>query len=147
PHSVATASATPLAWITAILGFALGSQLLVLMIRPLRRLVTLRHLRRPLWDETIDQRVSNAWQLALVGLRDARLRTSRHEPQTELARRVHVDGLERCATILDRARHGIGIDAGDLDDMIASATTAYRTARHRIGAVTRAIGWLRWPLV
>ena len=146
-HPVAAASAAPLAWLSALLGIALASQLLVLLVRPLRRLVTLRHLRRPLWAETVDQRVSNAWQLALVGLRDAGLRNTRLETPNELARRVQVDGLDRCATILDRTRHGIGIDATDLDDMVASADTAYRTARRRVGRLARTIGWLRWPLV
>ena len=41
------------------------------LLRCYRRLLALRHLRRPFWPETVDQRVSNLWQLMLVGLRDA----------------------------------------------------------------------------
>jgi len=121
-------------------------QLVRLALRPLRRLVTLRHLRRPFWDETIDQRVSNAWQLALVGLRDAGWRTGASEAPRELARRVAVDGLDGCAAILERARHGVGLDTGDLAEMQRSADLAYRAARRDLGRVPRALGWLRWPL-
>lgn len=121
-------------------------QLVSLALRPLRRLLTMRHLRHPFWDETVAQRVSNAWQLALIGLRDAGWRPGAAEPPQELAKRVSVDGLDRCATILERARHGIGIDADDLGDMASSADAAYHAARADLGTVARAIGWLRWPL-
>jgi hypothetical protein len=133
-------------WISVILAAALLFQVTNLALRPLRRLFTLRHLRRPFWDETIDQRVSNSWQLALVGLRDAGWRSTSSEAPREFARRVGVDGLERCATILERARHGIAIDAGDLSEMSASADAAYRTARQSLGPVARAVAWIRWPL-
>jgi hypothetical protein len=129
-----------------VLGGVFAAQLVLLALRPLRRLVTLRHLRRPYWQETVDQRVSNAWQLALVGLRDAGWRTRENEPPQDLARRVEVDGIDRCATILERARHGVGLDAGDLDSMTSSAETAYRSARRRLGPAARALSWLRWPL-
>ncbi len=146
PRAALDGAPTVLTWLELILGAALASQLLLLAMRPLRRAITLRHLRSPLWDETVDQRVSNAWQLALIGLRDAGLRTGHAEAPGELARRAKVEGLERCATILERARHGVGIDAGDLTNMTASADTAYHAARRRVGVVGRALGWLRWPL-
>lgn len=125
---------------------ALVFQVVSLALRPVRRLLALRHLRRPFWDETIAQQVSNSWQLALVGLRDAGWRPGASEPPQELAKRVRVDGLERCATILERTRHGIGIDADDLTAMSTSADTVYHAARAGLGSVARAIGWLRWPL-
>jgi hypothetical protein len=135
-----------LSWLAFAVVAALVSQVVRLGLRPLRRLITLRHLRRPFWDETIAQRVSNAWQLALVGLRDAGWRTGPGEPPRDLARRVHVDGLDRCATILERARHGVGLDTGDLAEMQTSADTAYRAARTGIGGLPRLFAWLRWPL-
>jgi hypothetical protein len=125
---------------------ALVYQLVALALRPLRRLLALRHLRHPFWDETIAQQVSNSWQLALVGLRDAGWRPGSSEAPQELARRVGVEGLDRCATILERTRHGIGIDADDLGAMSISANTAYHAARAGLGTLARAIGWLRWPL-
>jgi hypothetical protein len=149
--SAAAAPAEPLGpslvrWLLLLATAALIAQLVTLALRPLRRLLTLRHLRRPFWDETIAQRVSNAWQLALVGLRDAGWRTGHAEAPHELARRTGVDGLEQCATILERARHGIGIDPEDLTQMHASADTAYRAARQGAGRLSRALAWLRWPL-
>jgi hypothetical protein len=138
--------ANRLHWIAVIIAAALLFQLTSLALRPLRRWITLRHLRRPFWDETIDQRVSNSWQLALVGLRDAGWRSTSTEAPREFARRTGVEGLERCATILERARHGVALDAGDLSEMTTSADTAYHSARTSIGPFARAIAWIRWPL-
>lgn len=135
-----------LEWLAVLLGAALVMQLAAVALRPLRRFVTLRHLRRPFWQETVDQRVSNAWQLALVGLRDAGWRPDGDESPRELAERVGIAGVEQCASILERARHGIGIDAEDLTTMSTSAESAYRDARRRLGPVARAVTWLRWPL-
>jgi hypothetical protein len=135
-----------LSWLAFAVVAAVVSQIVRLGLRPLRRLVTVRHLRRPFWDETIAQRISNAWQLALVGLRDAGWRTGPSEPPRDLARRAGVDGLDRCATILERARHGVGLDAGDLAEMQTSADTAYRAARTGVGGLPRLLAWLRWPL-
>jgi hypothetical protein len=148
PHRVAADSAgrSLLRWLALAVVAALLLQLVRFTLRPLRRLITLRHLRRPFWDETIDQRVSNSWQLALIGLRDAGWRAGVTEAPHELARRVKVDGLDRCAAVLERARHGVGLDTGDLTEMQAAAGIAYRAARTGIGGVARAIGWLRWPL-
>jgi len=133
-------------WLAVLVVAVVTALLVGLALRPVRRLITLRHLRRPFWSETIAQRVSNAWQLALVGLRDAGWRPTATEAPHELARRVAVDGLDRCATILERARHGIGIDAEDLADMAASAELAYRSARSSLRALERVAGWVRWPL-
>jgi len=148
PHRAPPSQVGPalLHWIAVMLAAALLFQLTSLGLRPLRRWITLRHLRRPFWDETLDQRVSNSWQLALVGLRDAGWRSTSAEAPREFARRVGIEGLERCATILERARHGVAIDAGDLSEMATSADTAYRSARGSLGAVSRAMAWARWPL-
>jgi hypothetical protein len=133
-------------WILVLAAGALVFHGFSLALRPLRRYLTLRHLRSPLWNETVDQRVSNSWQLALVGLRDAGWRTRGDEPPAALARRVQVDGLDRCATILDRTRHGIGIDRDDLATMSTTAVAVYAAARARLGWFARAASWLRWPL-
>lgn len=148
PHRPTSHAAGPalLPWLTVLAMAALLLQLVRIGLRPLRRLITLRHLRRPFWDETVDQRVSNSWQLALIGLCDAGWRAGATEAPQQLARRVGVDGLERCATVLERARHGVGIDADDLTDMQASAGRVYRAARAGLGGFARAIAWLRWPL-
>ena len=116
-------------------------------MRPLRRILTLRHLRRPLWPEPTDQRVSNLWQLALVGLRDAGVCGAPGEPPQALARRSGLDDMGTCATVLERARHGVRLDAGDLEAMDRAAASVYRAARQPLGWTARAASWLRWPLV
>jgi hypothetical protein len=117
-----------------------------LMLRPLRRAIVLRHLRQPLWQESIEQRVSNLWQLALVGLRDAGFVVRAGEQPEELARRVRVDGVDACASVLERARHGLGIDEGALGTMDGAAELAYRAARARLSIFARAAASIRWPL-
>jgi hypothetical protein len=136
--------AGPLVWVTVLVAAAL---LVRLALRPARRLLVLRHLRRPLWPETVDQRVSNLWQLALVGLRDAGVWTAPGEPPQALAQRAGFEGMTTCATVLERARHGVRLDAGDLEAMDRAAAAVYRQARSGLGWATRAISWLRWPLV
>lgn len=135
-----------LRWAAILLGTLLLGQLIALVLRPVRRALALRHLEKPFWNETVDQRVSNAWQLALIGLRDGGWRTSSHESPGALAKRVGLPGLERCATILERARHGIGIDHDDLADITTSAATVYRSARTHATWFARTVAWLRWPL-
>jgi hypothetical protein len=151
PHTSNTTQRSPgidvLALVIAVVTALAALRVVTLLLRPLRRLVTLRHLRHPLWPETVDQRVSNSWQLALVGLRDAGWRASPDEGAREFARRVGIDAADRCATILERARHGIALDHDDLVSMDVEADVVYRAARARIGAVARAATWLRWPLV
>ena len=137
---------TLLHWLAILVGGALFYQVLSLAIRPLRRALTLRHLRRPFWDETVDQRISNSWQLALVGLRDAGWRYDGGEAPREFAHRVGVADLERCATILERARYGVAVADTDLDEMATSAEGVYQAARGKVGPIARALAWLRWPL-
>ncbi len=133
-------------WLAVLAACALILQLVALGLRPLRRALVLRHLRRPFWKETVDQQVSNSWQLALVGLRDAGWRASDGESPRELAKRVGIDGVEQCATILERARHGLGLDADDLAEMGRQADMAYNSVRSRLGLGARAVSHLRWPL-
>jgi hypothetical protein len=134
----------PFAWMVALV---LAGLLGPLALRPLRRLVTLRHLRRPIWSEPVDQRVSNLWQLALVGLRDLGIRAVPGEQPQELARRAGLDGMGTCATVLERVRHGVRVETGDLEAMERAAQVVYEGARRRAGGLARAAGWLRWPLV
>lgn len=133
-------------WLLTLVAALLLSQALNFALRPLRRMIVLRHLRRPFWPESVDQRVSNLWQLALVGLRDAGWRSTASEAPREFAHRVGIVGLEACATVLERSRHGLSVDAGDLAEMRASADSAYATARRRIGLFAGIVASLRWPL-
>lgn len=146
PKSQSTMGPSLVRWLAVLVACALILQLIALALRPVRRWFVLRHLRRPFWKETVDQQVSNSWQLALVGLRDAGWRPTSDEAPRELARRVGIDGLEQCATILERARHGLGVDAEDLAEMNRSADVAYESAREQLGGGARVASWLRWPL-
>jgi hypothetical protein len=129
-----------------LLAGAVAFLAVTLTLRPLRRALTLRHLRQPYWAETLEQRVSNLWQLAIVGLRDAGFRARPGEQPEELARRVRVDGVSDCASVLERARHGLGLGDDDLGAMGDAADLAYRAARARLGWFARVAATLRWPL-
>lgn len=114
--------------------------------RVIRRLVRVRHLADPMWIENVDQRVSNLWELALVGLRDAGYRAKCDERPADFAERVRVEGMRECAVVLERARHGVRVDEGDLATMRRCALAAYRAAQRRAGFVGRLVGRCRWPL-
>jgi hypothetical protein len=134
----------PLPW---LLTLAITALVLRFALRPVRRWLLIRHLTHPFWTETVDQRVSNLWQLVLVGLRDAGWHVAPGEQPQELARRIGLEGMKTCATVLERARHGVRVDREDLEAMDASAREVYEAARARAGFATRAAGWVRWPLV
>jgi len=147
-HRVSTLSGTApnhaLEWLFATIGLGLA---LELGLRPLRRHLLLRHLRSGLWPETVDQRVSNLWQLMLVGLRDGGWHSVSGEQPEELARRIGVPEAAGCAAVLERARHGVRVEPLDLAAMTRDAQLVYRAARRRAGLLARAAGWLRWPLI
>jgi hypothetical protein len=139
-------ASAPLPW-RWLLGVGPVGLVLHLLSRALRRRLTLRHLERPFWSEPVDQRISNHWQRMLVGLRDAGIRPSLTEQPQTFARRIGIDGMKACATILERVRHGVRVDADDLATMDTAATSVYRTSRARAGLVGRIAGSVRWPLV
>jgi hypothetical protein len=128
------------------LALGLAALALHVLVRAARRQLTLRHLARPFWNETLDQRISNHWQRVLIGLRDAGIHATDDEQPQALARRVGIEGLATCATILERVRHGVRVDADDLEVMHAAASDVYRAARDKAGVAGRAAAWLRWPL-
>jgi len=134
----------PLPW---LLTLAVTAVVVRLAMRPVRRWLLIRHLGRPFWAETVDQRVSNLWQLVLVGLRDAGWRAAPGEQPQELARRIGLEGMKTCATVLERARHGVRVDGEDLAAMTEAARQVYEGARKHAGGAARAAGWVRWPLV
>ncbi|MDB5219741.1 MAG: hypothetical protein JWO86_7668 [Myxococcaceae bacterium] len=123
-----------------------GVLALHLLVRAVRRKLTLRHLARPFWPETLDQRISNHWERILIGLRDAGIHTTNDEQPEALAKRVGIEGIETCATILERVRHGVRVDVDDLATMDAAAGTVYRAARQKAGLSARAAALVRWPL-
>lgn len=113
--------------------------------RAIRRALVLRHLASPFWSETVDQRISNHWQRVLIALRDAGVAPIRDELPTAFAKRVGIAGMETCASILERVRHGVGIEPLDLEAMGKAASSVHASARRRAGALARALSWLRSP--
>lgn len=138
-----TDTGTP--WRAALL-LGIGVFAAQLMLRMVRRELTVRHLERPFWRESIDQRISNHWQRMLIGLRDAGIRPAEGEQPMAFARRVGIEGMTTCAEILERVRHGVRVEAGDLDAMDGAATAVYTHARASAGVASRAVGWVRSPL-
>jgi hypothetical protein len=110
------------------------------------RKLTLRHLARPFWSETLDQRISNHWERMLISLRDAGIHAANDEQPEALAKRVGIEGMETCATILERVRHGVRVDIDDLATMDAAAGAVYRQARQKAGIAARTASLVRWPL-
>lgn len=129
--------------VLALAGLAVGVHL---VLRAFRRSLTLRHLATPFWAEPIDQQISNHWQRALIGLRDAGIHTRDAEQPHVLARRVGIASMATCAAILERVRHGVRVDVDDLGAMSAAADDVYRTSRARAGTVGRIASTFRWPL-
>ena len=134
--------AMPAPWQSSLVlcTFAFG---FILFARAMRRALTLRHLAHPFWNESFDQRISNHWERMLVGLRDAGLEPGAEEQPLAFANRIGIEGMEACATILERVRHGVRVDSEDLTNMRASADSVFRTARKRAGFFGRATAWLR----
>jgi hypothetical protein len=117
----------------------------ILFSRALRRALTLRHLTQPFWNESFDQRISNHWERMLIGLRDAGLEPGVDEQPLAFAKRVGIEGMEACATILERVRHGVRVESDDLSNMGAATDAVFRAARDRAGLAARATAWLRPP--
>jgi hypothetical protein len=129
-----------------VLFVSAGALALRALVRALRRKLTLRHLARPFWSETLDQRISNHWERVLIGLRDAGIHASDDEQPEALAKRVGIEGMDTCATILERVRHGVRVDAEDLAAMDAAAGAVFRAAQAKAGVTGRAAALVRWPL-
>ena len=124
-----------------------GIFLVPLGSRFVRRQVTLAHLARPFWKETVDQRISNHWQRVLIGLRDAGIQLRATEQPGAFAKRVGLKGMESCATILERVRHGVRVEDEDLATMDKASSEIYGEARKKAGVAGRIAGSFRWPLV
>jgi hypothetical protein len=145
PQPAASAFDGGAPWRSALF-LCLGGFAAHLLLRAVRRGLTLRHLTRPFWPESVDQRISNHWQRMLIGLGDAGIHPAGDEQPQALARRVGIDGMTTCATILERVRHGVRIEPADLEAMNAAADAVYRAARAKAGISGRAAGWVRSPL-
>jgi hypothetical protein len=142
--SLPAVDVSPFVYALLLVGLAL---LAYVGIRPVRRWVTLRHFQRPLFRQSVSQEVSNGWQWMLVALRDGGWHVLPGEQPGALARRIGLPGLAAGAAVLERARHGVRLDASDAQAMRAAAPQVYADARKPLGRAARAVSWFRWPLV
>lgn len=132
----------------------LGTLLILLLLllgallafwRPGRRLLTVRHCRRPLWKVSTTTRIEQGWRLVEIALADIGVPARPGEPAESLyhraapaleklsggAREVH--GLLEAARIRDRVAYGLGIAPGEAEEMARMCAWAYDTVWDRLG--------------
>jgi hypothetical protein len=124
-----------LLWILAVLVFW----------RPVRRLLTIRHLRDPFWTVSATKRIENGWRMVEIAMGDAGVPPRPGEPAVSLVTRagpmlkklkagkVEVHGLEDAAMVRDRIAYGLGVGPEDVALMNHVADWAYDTVWDRLG--------------
>jgi hypothetical protein len=124
-----------LLWILALLVFW----------RPVRRLLTVRHLRDPFWTVSATKRIENGWRMVEIAMGDAGVPPRPGEPAVSLvlragpmlrklkAGKVDVHGLEDAARVRDRIAYGLGVGPEDVALMNHVADWAYDTVWDRLG--------------
>ena len=87
---------------------------------PARRVLLLRHLRRPFWPVEPSRRVSQSWRLVEIALGDLGIDRRPGDSAEGLAARARGHGglfdpedLARCAAIADRVEYGLGLQPAD----------------------------------
>ena len=96
----------------------------LLAYRPIKRLLVVRHLKDPFWDESPTTRIDQSWRLVEIALGDAGVLPIPGEDAAGLARRagpvlkqispVQVHGLDEVAEVADRVRFGLGVGPEDV---------------------------------
>ena len=136
-------------------GLDLLSTLLILLLlwllamfvfwRPVRRLLTVRHLRDPFWTVSATRRIEDGWRMVEIAMGDAGVPPRPGEPAVSLVRRagpvlrrlkagkVDVHGLEDAARVRDRIAYGLGVGPDDVALMAHVADWAYDTVWDRLG--------------
>lgn len=131
-------------WSTLFLSLLLTLLALLTFWRPVRRILIVRHLRKPLWELPPTQQVDNLWRLVEIALADAGVEVVPGEPAVQLAERagqalqrlanghVQVPGLTTAAAVRDRVTYGLGVGEGDLVLMADVADDAFETVWLRL---------------
>ena len=113
--------------------------------RPGRRLLTIRHCQRPLWEVSASDRIRQGWRLVEIALGDLGIPASPNEPAQQLYHRsgpalrrlapegAEVEELRQAAAIRDRVAYGLGVGPNDVELMDRVARWAYRTVWDRLG--------------
>ena len=120
---------------------------LLIFWRPVRRLLTVRHLREPFVQTAATGRIEQGWRLVEIALGDAGVVARPNEPAVCLIRRAkpvlrevaqghrEIHGLEEAAEIRDRVAYGLGVGPDDVAFMEQVAHWAYDTVWDRLGDV------------
>ena len=113
--------------------------------RPGRRLLTVRHCRKPFWSVPNTTRIEQGWRLVELAMADIGVPPRPGEPAESLynrarpalekvsggAREVH--GLLEAARIRDRVAYGLGVAPGEAELMQKVCGWAYDTVWDRLG--------------
>jgi len=118
---------------------------LLVFWRPARRLLLVRHCRRPLWATPATERIEAGWRLVELAAADAGVEPRPNEPAERLYLRARpvleaisgspreVHGLLEAARIRDRVAYGLGVRPGEVVLMEQVAAWAYDTVWERLG--------------
>lgn len=118
---------------------------LLVFWRPARRLLTVRHFRRPYWPQPATTRIEDGWRLVEIAVADAGIEPRPNEPAERLYHRSRealekisgnpreVHGLLEAARIRDRVAYGLGVRPGEVELMEKVAQWAYDTVWDRLG--------------
>jgi hypothetical protein len=129
---------------TIITMLILGLLAFFLFYRPVKRLLTIRHLRRPYWAQLPTDRIEQGWRLVEIALGDAGVEPVSGEPAVSYFARAEpalhklvsgapeVHGLWAAAQIRDRVVFGLGVGPDDLALMDRVSGWAYDTVWDRL---------------
>ncbi len=126
---------------------------LFLLNRPLRRAWLLRRLRRPLGAVSPSERAANLWRYVLIALGDVKMSPQPGEALDHTITRViearaatgepAPEGLSDACEVYQRIRLGLGIPAGSIESLEASAARVFATVRAPMTRWQRARSWWR----
>ena len=116
--------------------------LLFVFYRPLKRMLLLRHLRKPLVPTPPSERIDNLWEYVRIAAEDAGVFTLPADSVEELVTRIRLSlasesavspSLERAAEIYTTTRYGFVVAAGAAANMQIAAETTARELRATLG--------------
>lgn len=112
--------------------------LLVVLYRPLKRLLLLRHLTRPLVPTPPSERIDNLWEYVRIAAEDAGIALPATDSVEQMMARIREEkrssvALERAAEIYARTRYGFTVAPGDPEQMRGHALAAAEALRLGLG--------------
>jgi hypothetical protein len=118
--------------------------LLVLLVlyRPVKRALLLRHLERPLVPTPPSERIDNLWVFVRIAAEDAGIVLAPSDSVEQILRRIDTEGratpaVAQAASIYARTRYGFTVAHGDVDAMVTSSLQAARDLRRGLSTWSR----------